>query len=272
MNSRIEAHVDALFAHAAGGNHVTDIKEELLANLNDKYNDLISSGKSEDEAYALVISSIGDIDSLLKNMGDMPEYQPIEIEKNKQLRGIMISIGVALYIISIIPFLLFRQFGHPDIGVMISIVDCAAATGFIVYGASMGKAKYSKANNSFVEEFKEKIVMDRDRKKLRNAITSAMWPLIALFYLAFSFFTGWWHVSWIIFLIGSCIQQLVVYKFMSPSKRGGMWHGLLWTSVVIAYFIISFAFSAWAWSWMLFLAAAASQQIIRLLILWKRSS
>lgn len=72
MNKRIETHVNALFANTAEESHILDIKEELLANLNEKYEDLIASGKSEDEAFALVISGIGDIDNLLKDIGQSP--------------------------------------------------------------------------------------------------------------------------------------------------------------------------------------------------------
>jgi len=270
MNKKIETHVNALFANAPDQNHVLEIKEELLANLNDKYDDLISSGKSDDEAFALVISGIGDIENLLKDMGELPEYQPLALEKNKQLRGIFISMGIALYVLSIVPILLFSQFSNPDLGIVLALVICAAATGFIVFGNSISKTKYSKTDNSFVEEYKEKIAVDNDRVKLRNAMISSLWPLIVVFYLAFSFITQWWHISWVVFLVGACIQQMILYHFTSPEKRKYFWHGILWIATVIAYFIISFSIQAWAWSWMIFLAAAAAEQIVRLFMLWKK--
>ena len=272
MNNKIETHVNALFANAPDGTHIMDIKEELLANLNDKYDDLISSGKSDDEAFALVISGIGDIENLLKDMGELPEYQPLEIEKNKQTRGIFISIGIALYVLSMIPIILFAQLGSPDIGLVFTCAICAAATGFIVYANSVSKIKYNKTDNSFVEEYKEKIAADNDNSKLRNAMSSSLWPLIVVFYLAFSFVTHWWHVSWIVFLVGACVQQAIMYKFTMPEKRKNLWHGLMWTATTILYFMISFGAQAWSWSWMIFLAAVAAEQIVRLLILWKKTN
>lgn len=270
MNEKIEAHVNALFANTPKGSCVLDVKEELLANLNDKYNDLIISGKSEDEAFALVISGIGDIDNLLKDLGQSPQYQPLEIAKNQQTRGILISIGIALYVLSIIPVILFERMGDSNLGIVFMIVICAAATGFIVYGNSISKMKYNKMDNSFVEEYKEKVVVDNNRSKLRNAITASLWSLIVVFYLAISFITHWWHISWIIFLVGGCIQQFIVYVFAKPENRGNLWHGILWTATVILYFIISFTTRAWAWSWMIFLMAVAVEQIIRMIILWKK--
>lgn len=271
MNKKIEAHVNALFADAPNGTYVSDIKEELLANLNDKYNDLVTSGKSEDEAFALVISGIGDIDNLLKDLGESPEYQPLKMEKNQQARGIFISIGIALYILSLIPVLPFRQIGSPTVGVAVTLIICAIATGFVVFGNSIGKIKYNKTDNSFVEEYKEKVAVDNDRSKLKGAVTSSMWSLIVVGYLAFSFISNWWHISWIIFLVGACAQQFILFSFAEPEKRKNLWHGILWTATTILYFIVSFSTRGWAWSWMIFLMAAAAQQIIRLFILWKKA-
>ncbi len=118
MNKRIEDHVNALFANTGNESHILDIKEELLSNLNEKYNDLIASGKNEDEAYALVISGIGDIDNLLNEIRQSPQYQPLEITKNQEKRSVFISIGIALYILSIAPILQFSQIGHPNLGVV----------------------------------------------------------------------------------------------------------------------------------------------------------
>lgn len=266
MNKRIEDHVNALFANAPKGSNVADIKEELLANLNDKYNDLITAGKSEDEAFALVISGIGDIENLWKDLGEAPEYHPLEIEKNQQKGSIFISIGIALYILSLAPVIFFSS----RIGLMGMFLLCAAATGFIVYASSIRKINYTKTDNSFVEEYKEKIADDNDRKRLRNAMTSAMWSLIVVFYLAFSFLTWNWTWSWIIFLIGACLQQIISYMFTDPARRRNLWHGILWTITVIIYLSVSFATWAWAWSWMIFLIAVAVEQIIRLIVLWKK--
>ncbi len=272
MNKRIENHVNALFSNMPKENYILDIKEELLSNLNDKYNDLITSGKSEDEAFALVISGIGDIDNLLKDLGQSPQYQPLEIEKNRQMRGILISIGIALYIFSITPIILFGQIGRYNSGLVLMFTICAVATGFIVFANTISKATYTKIDNSFVEKYKEKVVYDNNRSKLIGAITSSMWSLIVVFYFALSFITHWWHISWIIFIIGACAQQIIVLAFSSPGKHKNIWHGILWTSTAAIFFIISFTTGAWKWSWMIFLFAAAVEQIIRLIIIWKKTA
>ncbi len=269
MNKRIETHVNALFANTSNDVHVLDIKEELLANLNEKYDDLMISGKNETEAYALVISSIGDIDSLINDLGQSPSYLPLEIEKNTIKRSVFISIGVALYILSIIPIIWFSQTNIPELGLVILILICAIASGFVAFGNSISKNRYTKANNTFVEEFKEMVSVNNERNKLKGALSSSMWSLVVVLYFLLSFFTNWWHITWIIFLVGACVQLVILYVFSDALKKKRLWHGILWVATIIVYFIISFSLNAWAWSWTMFLMAVAIEQIIRLLIIWK---
>ena len=268
MNKRIEEHVNALFGDAPQNRRVLDIKEELLSNLNEKFSDLTAAGKSGDEAFGLTIESIGDIHSLIGGAGDTMTF---ESEKDRHVRGICVSAGAALYVLSFALLVLLNFFGVDNIiGFTAMLAVCAVATGFIVYGVSIGigRAKYAKKNNTFVEKYREKAADGERRAKLRGAVSSAMWSLIVVVYLAFSFMTRLWAVSWIIFLLGACAQQFLVYCFAEPHRRKNLWHGVFWTLTVIAYFIISFAFGVWAWSWMIFLAGAAVEQAIRLAVLW----
>lgn len=269
MNKRIETHVNDLFANTSSDIHILDIKEELLANLNEKYDDLMISGKNETEAYALVISSIGDIDSLIKDIGQSPKYLPLEIEKNTLKRSVFISIGVALYILSIIPIIWFSKTNMPELGLVILILICAIASGFVAFGNSISKSKYTRANNTFVEEFKEMVTINNERSKLKGALSSSLWSLVVVLYFLLSFFTQWWYITWIIFLVGACAQLLILYVFSDNLRRKRLWHGILWVATVTLYFIISFSFNAWVWSWTLFLMAVAVEQIIRLFIIWK---
>ena len=75
MNEKIKSYVDNLFSNIKDDRQLIDIKEELLMNLNEKYEDLIESGKSEDQAFEQVVSGIGDINSLLKELGYSPGHQ-----------------------------------------------------------------------------------------------------------------------------------------------------------------------------------------------------
>ena len=55
MNEKIRVYVNELFENAPNTKKVNDLKDEIISNANDKFNDLISDGKSEKEAYVNVI-------------------------------------------------------------------------------------------------------------------------------------------------------------------------------------------------------------------------
>lgn len=48
MQDKLRAFIDTLFEDAPAGKKVVELKEEMLQNLNDKYSDLLSEGKSEE--------------------------------------------------------------------------------------------------------------------------------------------------------------------------------------------------------------------------------
>ena len=57
MREQLIQYVELLFAGAPGSE---DIKQEILQNTLDRFDDLISQGKQPEAAYRLAISGIGD--------------------------------------------------------------------------------------------------------------------------------------------------------------------------------------------------------------------
>lgn len=65
MENKIKSYLDGLFAGAVNCDAKDEIMAELFANLCEKYEDLVASGQTPDEAYATVIDGIGDIDEIV---------------------------------------------------------------------------------------------------------------------------------------------------------------------------------------------------------------
>ncbi len=267
MKKRIESHVNELFAGMPQDNRILEVKEELLSNLGDKFDDYVKRGKSEEEAYSLVVSSIGDIHGLLTDVMDDRRYEYQTMEKKRNVRNLFISIGTSLYIVGFAAVILLDPlWGDAAAAIMFSI--WAIATGFVVYGSTLGKSTtYKGADDSFVEQYKEKESEKTGVSELRRAVTSSLWSIIVVVYLAVSFFTNHWEFTWIIFLVGVVLQNLAGYVLVDKSKRRHLWHGTLWSCTLVLYFVISYVWNAWPWSWMVFLVAAALQQVIRLALL-----
>lgn len=65
---RIEQYLNQCFSAFKPTQEVTDLREELLQNARDRYNDYIAEGKQDEEASRLVIESMGDLNGLLTEM------------------------------------------------------------------------------------------------------------------------------------------------------------------------------------------------------------
>ena len=80
----------------------------------------------------------------------------------------------------------------------------------------MSRPKYSKYEDTMVEEFKEWKGKKDSNKEIKNAISSIIWTLTVIIYLGISFAFGIWHISWIIFLIAALIEDIskLVFKLV----------------------------------------------------------
>jgi hypothetical protein len=212
MEEKLKSYVENLFNDVPKTKKAVDLKEEITSNLLDKFNDLKSSGKTEDESYKIAIASIGDIGELTANLKDKVSLNYEGIEKSRKKSALLISIAVGLYIFSIIPVIGFGMIEGNDflnsLGIIFMFAFCGIATMLIVY-SYIARPKYEKIDDTMVEEFKE-WKSSKEKKNLKvKGIQSAMWCLIVSFYFIYSFTVGNWHISWVIFLIGAAIEEII---------------------------------------------------------------
>lgn len=211
MNEKLRNYIEFLFEDAPKTKEVIELKEEMLQNLIDKYNDLVSEGKTSEAAYNIATASIGDVNDLIAQLKNRPTYQQgfeKEMLASKKRSALFTSIAVMLYIMSVIPVMLLGEIGTGILGVVLMFILIAIATGLIVYN-SMSKPKYLKKDQTVVEEFKEWKANSIEKNALYKSICGAMWSIIVVIYFIISFMTMAWHITWIIFLIGSAIQGII---------------------------------------------------------------
>ncbi len=70
MNKRIRSLIDDLFADMKMTAENLALRDELMANAQARYEDAVAQGKSEEEAFADVAASLGDVRSLLEDTDD----------------------------------------------------------------------------------------------------------------------------------------------------------------------------------------------------------
>lgn len=204
MNERIRAYVERIFEDAPKTRKAHDLKEELIANLSARYEDLIAQGKEEDEAYRITVEGIGNVDELLGALHDDDVFGDERSGRNRRRSAGIVSVAIMLYIISVVPVLIFQG----TAGVVSMFVICAVATGMLIYNA-MSRPKYVRADDTIVEEFKEWKSASTQDKRVRKSISAALWPLVVVVYILVSFQFGAWAYSWMIFLVGYAVDRII---------------------------------------------------------------
>lgn len=214
MEDKLRNYVDGLFARTAPSKKAVELKEEMLQNLNDKYSDLISEGKSPEAAYNIAVAGIGDVSALLSELEPDPVTEAPDMaafDAARRRSAMLTAIAVMLYILSVLPMIILGSFGvyfADRIGVPILFVFIAAATGLLIYN-NMTKPKFNKKSETMVEQFREWQSDKNDRKSLRRAISSALWATLVAVYFIVSFVTGAWQFTWILFLLGAACEAFI---------------------------------------------------------------
>ena len=189
MRNQLVSYIDLLFA---GNPEAADIKEEILQNTLDRYDDMIARGRSPEAAYSLAISGIGDISELLGRNAAPEAVQPAESPKETSTRRLQRSIAVALYILCPVPLVCMPG----AVGLSLLLILVALATALMVFS---GKGKKAGAD-------------DRPRtpqEKLRKSINDLIWTCGTILYFILSFATMAWHITWLIFPLLGAVEGLV---------------------------------------------------------------
>lgn len=207
MDDKLRRYIDGLFGDVPQTKNVVELKEEMLQNLREKYEDLLGEGKSEEAAFNIAVAGIGDINELVNDMNKAKKTDATA--SDKQRSAMLTSIAVMVYVLSIVPILYFL--GHPWSffnGIIGFFIMIAVGTGILIYNG-MTKPKYSRGEDTMVEEFREWKTNRAEKRATRMSISVALWSILLALYFIISFSTYAWHVTWVIFVIGVAIEALI---------------------------------------------------------------
>jgi len=223
MENKLRMYVDGLFARTMPTKKAVELKEEMLQNLHDKYNDLIAEGKTPEAAYNIAIAGIGDVSGLLSELeedSDLDDSAIALFEESRRRSAMLTSIAVMIYVLCTLPLIVLAIMGNRStavIGVPVMFIMIAVATGLLVYN-NMTKPRYVKGSNTMVDEFREWQSNNQSEKSLRRSISSALWSIIVALYFVISFWTRSWHLSWIIFVLGGACEAMINIFFTLKHK------------------------------------------------------
>ena len=224
-NLRIRKYMDQLFENAPINRRTLELKEELIANALEKYNDLTLRGYGEDEAFQLVIGSIGDVRQLFAEMGTDDDYSQAyylqwarEAQERKAaltavsaglflLAGAVLVISLLLYWYNV-KFIYIHGQNLNLLGIVIALLICIVPVSLLVYAHKIQPpvelADYTAKQAALNSESRKQ--RRRRFKQIKGSLEGMMWLLIVIFYFIISFTTQAWYITWIIFLGGAAVE------------------------------------------------------------------
>ena len=174
---------------------------------------MIKQGKNEEESLQIVMKEIGNVDELIEELNKNNPIHTQYVEEARKKTGLIVSICVGLYILSVIACVVLDELGLPDFITASSFLSIAGVSTCVLIYHFMTKPKYTKYDDTIVEEFKEWKGKKDKNKEIKKTIDSIIWTLTVIIYLVVSFTFGIWYISWIIFLIASLIENIIKLIF-----------------------------------------------------------
>ena len=204
MREQLVQYIDLLFAGTAD---CDEMKQEILQNTLDRFDDLVSQGKSPEAAYRLSITGIGDISEILgctakpeSAASQIPPAEKIQPERDVDDKKKLRAVGISLYILCAIPLFILSDLGLETIGLSLTICLVAIATYIMIV---TGK----KSDDQDTE--KASLCPDSPQQNLKDSINKLIGAITLAIYLIVSFSTNAWYITWLIFPIFGCVKGLV---------------------------------------------------------------
>ncbi|MCL2574107.1 MAG: permease prefix domain 1-containing protein [Defluviitaleaceae bacterium] len=166
----IKTYLDNVFAAYPQTDEVQTLKQDMLANMHEKYNMLRQNGKSEHEAAYSVIADFGNIEEITAELGLNSKSSSTEesiflswdeaedyVKKTKR-SGMLIGLGVWLIIAGVSSVVFF---GH---AFLMFVAVAISVTMFIIVGSKMGRYEpFEKTSLRFDARTREIVENERTR-------------------------------------------------------------------------------------------------------------
>ena len=268
MREQLSQYVQLLFA---GALDCEDIQQEILQNTLDRYDDLIAQGKVPEAAYRLAISGIGDINEILGTVptpAAVPAASSSDDQEDTPRKKRMRAFAVGLYILCPLPLIFMSELGAVILGLCGTLVLVAIATVMMILNA---KKEHKKE--------KEK----KTKTPMQECASSLLWALGLAVYFLWSFTSGAWYVTWVIFPILGALDSLLMILVKQKETTGTLslphidWHDrktikkLIWAMGITIFVITSLRTQAWGATWLMIPITAAVVQLVYAILDYKEA-
>lgn len=198
MNETLKEFIENIFLSIEQTEEVENLKNDLLTSSNDKYNDLLNKGLSENEALGWVIAEFGSIEEILDEMEisfsikknqsvNIIELDQLVTEHNKLKKNYcMISIGIGLLVI-LIGVLAMLSEVNPEEDLIIGLTFLMGAiipVAIIVFFGYKISKEVSITKSRYKLNSEAALYVKQQQKKINNSFIGKLIVAISLVFLA----------------------------------------------------------------------------------------
>jgi len=229
MKEKIRQHFNRIFAEAPKTRKALDLKQEMIQNAIDKYDDMVADGYSEEDAYRNVIESIGDVSELFSEVEEKNLFTLSERDRKK--KAVLTAAAVGIYIFAAAVFFFFGGvmdeesvafgFDFASFGLVAALLICIAPTIMLVYAANMYPDYTKKEESDMVERYKEARYNSNRETAMRRSVNAIIWTLAVVLYFIISFTSFQWEITWLVFPMALCVQSIarLVFSLREDKKQ-----------------------------------------------------
>lgn len=190
----IDTYVDNLFTGLPTNKEANQMKENIKADLNEKYDSLLKQGKNEDEALGIICKQFGSMEEIKYELciDELLDNEKIEnILVDKRARNERLAFGIVCFICAIASLIWIEEvLMKENYGVLAFMLFVAAGIYYVITSFSYTFTDKDLINYDEAEK--------KDKKKRSRFKFSDLIPLSVFAYLFIGFFYGGWHPWWII--------------------------------------------------------------------------
>lgn len=269
MKEKLIQYIDLLFAGTDGAE---DIRDEILQNTLDRYEDLLEQGRSPEDAYRRAIAGIGNLDDIL---GRSREAHAAKMPAVYEVPGIPVSriiraFAVGLYIVCLVPTILLDFAPLGSLGFIGTLLIVAAATGLLILFPKK-KTPEAAAQEPSIPMPEPSVI------RMIRGLAIGMYILCFVPVLLFSGF-GWDNLGVCLMLMMIAAATVLIMIYRKPKESAPVQEErspstpqkelkksivkLIDSAGLVLYFIISFSTGAWHITWLIFLMMPAIRGLV----------
>ncbi|MGO3732804.1 MAG: permease prefix domain 1-containing protein [Vagococcus sp.] len=288
----IRQYIETVFSHLPESSDICQLKEDMLANMEDKYESLLSSGMKKEEAIGVVISEFGSIDELIDELDiDLKKEKKqdrLEILSKKTMLsyidtrrtvGMYISIGVILCALFISMLILGIEWNKVGLLVLSMLFVVSGVSLFIISGFKMNSFEYLE--KGFVLSNEDREHLEKEKKDFQKSFAVSMilgvglciFSIVPVLMMSFTHMDEYLSVSAMLiiatsgcfffiysgniqggytFLLEEGFSEGITLEKIEQQNFWRQFNEKFWIVIVAIYLVCGFIFGQWGVAWVIF--------------------